>query len=144
KGYALSIGIWSVFSMAHALVTRSMGWIGFAVARLGLGFGEAGNFPNAIKPVAEWFPKKERALATGIFNAGINVGATIMPLLIPLIVLNDGTHWQYTFIITFALSVFWFILWWKTYKRPEKHSKVSKEELDYILSDSHKETTERI
>lgn len=144
RGYALSIGIWSVFSMAHALVTKSMGWIGFAVARLGLGFGESGNFPNAIKAVAEWFPKKERALATGIFNAGTNVGATIMPLLIPLIVLNDGTHWEYTFFITFGLSVLWLILWWRTYKKPENHSKVSKEELDYILSDSEKETETRI
>lgn len=143
-GYSISIGIWSLFSMAHALVTRSMGWIGFAVARFGLGIGEAGNFPACIKTVAEWFPKKERALATGIFNAGTNVGATLMPLIIPLFVLNDGTNWRYAFFITFGLSLVWLILWWGTYKRPEEHKKVSEKELQHILSDSEKETVEKI
>ncbi len=143
-GYTISIAIWSFFSMTHALVTRSMGWIGFAIARFGLGIGEAGNFPACIKTVAEWFPKKERALATGIFNAGTNVGATLMPLIIPLFVLNDGTHWHFAFFITFGLSIIWLILWWRTYKLPENHSKVSKKELQYILSDSEKENKERI
>lgn len=143
-GYTISIGIWSFFSMAHSLVTVSMGWIGFALARFGLGIGEAGNFPACIKTVAEWFPKKERALATGIFNAGTNVGATLMPLIIPLFVLNDGTNWRYAFFITFGLSLIWLALWWRTYRRPEVHDKVSKEELKYILSDSAKESIERI
>lgn len=143
-GYTLSIGIWSVFSLLHAGVSRSMGWIGFAMARFGLGIGESGNFPACIKTVAEWFPKKERALATGIFNAGTNVGATLMPLIIPLFVLNDGTHWRYAFCITFVLSMIWILLWWRTYKQPDLHPKVAKPELDYILSDSVKETAEKI
>src|SRR5262252_7673742 len=82
-GYALSIGIWSVSAAAHALARTPLG---FAIARFALGIGEAGNFPAAIKTVAEWFPKKERALATGIFNSGSNVGATITPLAVPWIV----------------------------------------------------------
>jgi ACS family hexuronate transporter-like MFS transporter len=121
-----------------------MGWIGFAVARFGLGIGEAGNFPACIKTVAEWFPKKERAFATGIFNAGTNVGATLMPLIIPLFVLDDGTNWRYAFFITFVLSLIWLILWWRTYKRPEVHKKVSETELQHILSDSAKENAEKI
>lgn len=143
-GYAISISIWSIFSAAHALITRSMGWVGFAVARFGLGIGEAGNFPSCIKTVAEWFPKKERAYATGIFNAGTNVGATLMPLIIPLFVLDDGTNWRYSFFITFGLSVIWLILWLRTYKRPEVHPKVSPTELQYILSDSAKENVKKI
>jgi ACS family hexuronate transporter-like MFS transporter len=143
-GYTLSIGIWAIFSLAHSFVTKSMGWIGFAVARFGLGIGESGNFPACIKTVAEWFPKKERAFATGIFNAGTNVGATLIPLIIPLFVLNDGTNWRYAFLITFSLSVIWVILWWRTYKRPENHKKISEKELTYILSDSVKETTQKI
>ncbi len=143
-GYTMSIGIWSFFSLAHAFVTRGMGWIGFAVARFGLGIGEAGNFPACIKTVAEWFPKKERAFATGIFNAGTNVGATLMPLIIPLFVLNDGTNWRYAFCITFVLSLIWVILWLRTYKRPEVHPRVSEGELNHILSDSVKESTERL
>lgn len=144
KGYTLSIGIWSIFSLAHAFVTKSLHWVGFAIARFGLGIGEAGNFPSCIKTVAEWFPKKERALATGIFNAGTNVGATIIPLVLPLFVMNDGTNWRYSFFITFGLSVIWVILWWRTYKKPEDHPKVSQKELDYILSDNQKENKERI
>lgn len=143
-GYTLSISIWAIFSLAHSFVTVAMGWIGFALARFGLGIGEAGNFPACIKTVAEWFPKKERALATGIFNAGTNVGATLMPLILPLFVLNDGKNWRYSFYITFSLSVIWIILWWRTYKRPEIHRKVSEKELEYILSDSVKESVQKI
>jgi ACS family hexuronate transporter-like MFS transporter len=143
-GYTLSIGIWSIFSLLHAFVTKGMGWIGFAVARFGLGIGESGNFPACIKTVAEWFPKKERALATGIFNAGTNVGATLMPLIIPLFVMNDGKHWQVAFCITFVLSMIWVVLWLKTYRRPEVHSKVSEVELSHILSDSQQENLQRI
>lgn len=143
-GYTLSISVWAFFSLMHAFVTRSMGWLGFAFARFGLGIGEAGNFPACIKTVAEWFPKKERAFATGIFNAGTNVGATIMPLIIPLFVLNNGKHWQYAFCITFGLSILWIILWWTTYKRPELHRKVTEKELNHILSDSVKENVQKI
>jgi MFS transporter, ACS family, aldohexuronate transporter len=143
-GYAISIGIWSFFSLMHAFVTRTMGWIGFAVARFGLGIGESGNFPACIKTVAEWFPKKERALATGIFNAGSNVGAILAPLLIPLFVSNDGKHWQYAFCITFVFSLTWVIIWLSTYKKPELHPKVSASELKYILSDNVVENDQKI
>lgn len=135
-GYIISIVIWSIFGMAHSLVTASMGWIGFAIARFGLGFGEAGNFPAAIKTVAEWFPKKERAYATGLFNAGSNVGAILAPLLIPIFVGNDGKNWQYAFLITSAFSATWVFLWWKIYQKPEQHPKLSESELQYINSDS--------
>lgn len=143
-GYAISIGIWSFFSLMHAFVNRTMGWIGFAVARFGLGIGESGNFPACIKTVAEWFPKKERALATGIFNAGSNVGAVLAPLVIPMIVSNTGKHWQYAFCLTFTFSMIWVVLWLTTYRKPEKHRKVSEKELSYILSDTEVESDERI
>ena len=110
KGYTLSIAIWSVFGMLHALITKSMGWIGFALARFGLGFGESGNFPAAIKTVAEWFPKKERAFAAGLFNAGSNVGAVLAPLLIPIIVCNNGKNWQFAFLITGFFSAVWVVM----------------------------------
>lgn len=135
KGYTLSIVIWSIFGMLHAAVTRGMGWIGFAAARFGLGIGEAGNFPSAIKTVAEWFPRKERAFASGIFNAGTNVGAIIAPLFIPLIVSSDGTNWQYAFLVTALFSMIWIVLWNRIYHKPELHPKVSPAELQHILSD---------
>lgn len=143
-GYTLSIGIWSVFGMLHAAVRPAFSVIGFSLARFGLGFGESGNFPAAIKTVAEWFPKKERALATGIFNAGTNVGAILAPLIVPLIVAADGTNWQFAFLTTGAFSAIWVVLWLKVYKKPENHPKVTETELEYINSDSVKETSERL
>lgn len=140
-GYTFSIAVWSIFGMLHALITKSMGWIGFALARFGLGFGESGNFPAAVKTVAEWFPKKERALANGLFNAGSNVGAIFAPIAVALIVSQDGLHWQLVFLITGLLSAGWVILWLKTYRKPEDHPKVDHEELLYINSDSSKEET---
>jgi ACS family hexuronate transporter-like MFS transporter len=135
-GYALSVGVWSVFGMLHALVRPAFSLLGFCVARFGLGLGESGNFPAAIKTVAEWFPKRERALATGIFNAGTNVGAIAAPLAIPLIVLPDGTHWQFAFLMTGAFSVVWLIAWLRIYRPPGSHPRVSRVELDYIHSDA--------
>jgi ACS family hexuronate transporter-like MFS transporter len=135
-GYTLAIGIWSIFGMLHAAVRPAFSLIGFSLARFGLGFGESGNFPAAIKTVGEWFPKKERALATGIFNAGSNVGAILAPTIIPMIVLPDGTHWQFAFLTTGAFSALWVVLWLKVYRRPEVHPRLSKEELAYINSDS--------
>lgn len=137
-GYTLSIAIWSIFGMLHALVKPAFSLIGFMAARFGLGFGEAGNFPSAIKTVAEWFPKKERAYATGIFNAGSNVGAILAPLIIPLIVLANGDNWQYAFLVTGAFSAIWVIIWLRTYKKPEEHPRVSLAELAYINSDDVK------
>ena len=135
-GYTLAIGIWSVFGMLHAAVRPAFSVIGFSLARFGLGFGEAGNFPAAIKTVAEWFPKKERAFATGIFNAATSLGAIAAPFVVGWIVHEDGTNWQIPFLITGGLSAIWVYLWFRFYKKPEEHPKLSKKELDYILSDS--------
>jgi len=113
-GYAISISIWSLAAMGHALVQSVFG---FAIARFALGLGEAGNFPAAIKTVAEWFPRKERALATGIFNSGSNVGAIVAPLVVPWITLRLGWHWAFVF--TGFLSAAWLITWLAIY-RPER------------------------
>jgi ACS family hexuronate transporter-like MFS transporter len=135
-GYTLAIGIWSIFGMLHAAVRPAFSLLGFSLARIGLGFGESGNFPAAIKTVGEWFPKKERAFATGIFNAGSNVGAILAPMIIPMIVLPDGTYWQFAFLTTGVFSALWVLTWLKVYRRPELHPRISKEELTYINSDS--------
>lgn len=144
KGYVLSIGIWSFFGMLHALVRPGFSVIGFAAARFGLGFGEAGNFPAAIKTTAEWFPKKDRAFATGLFNAATSIGAIAAPFVIGWIVHENGKNWQIPFLITGALSFIWVVLWLRTYKKPEKHPKVSKEELAYIQGDSEPESEEKL
>lgn len=136
KGFSLAIIFWSVAAMLHALA-RSV--TGFAAARFALGLGEAGNFPAAIKTVAEWFPKKERALATGIFNAGSNVGAVIAPIIVPFITLAYG--WQEAFIITGAIGFLWLGFWWFLYYPPTEHPKVSKAELAHIQSDPPDATT---
>lgn len=141
SGYALSIIIWSVSGMLHAAVRPAFGFRGFCLARVGLGLGESGNFPAAIKTVAEWFPKKERALATGIFNAGSNVGVILAPIIIPMVVWPDGTHWQYAFLTTGIFSALWVVLWLCTYRRPEVHPKLGAAELAYIDSDSVPETS---
>lgn len=135
-GYTLAISIWSVFGALTSTIRPAFGLIGFCVARFGLGLGESGNFPAAIKTVAEWFPKKERAFATGIFNAGSNVGAILAPIVIPLVVLPDGTHWQWAFLTTAVFSAIWVIIWLKIYRRPEVHPDVSPAELAYINSDT--------
>jgi ACS family hexuronate transporter-like MFS transporter len=136
KGYTVSIAIWSVFGMLHALVRPGFSVIGFAAARFGLGFGEAGNFPAAIKTTAEWFPKKDRAFATGLFNAATSIGAIAAPFVVGWIVHEDGKNWQIPFLITGALSAIWVFLWFRMYKKPEVHPHVGKAELAYIQSDS--------
>jgi ACS family hexuronate transporter-like MFS transporter len=144
RGYALSIATWSAFSMAHAFVTKAMGWVGFAAARFGLGFGEAGNFPASVKTVAEWFPRKERALATGIFNAGTNIGALLAPLVVSLAAGSSGVHWQRAFFVTSGFSAAWLVLWLTTYRRPEVHPRLSNAERAHILGDSAVETAEKL
>ncbi|WP_339917167.1 MFS transporter [Yeosuana marina] len=144
KGYILSIGLWSFFGMLHALVRPGWSIIGFAAARFGLGFGESGNFPAAIKTTAEWFPKKDRAFATGLFNAATSVGAIAAPFVVGWIVHEDGKNWQIPFLITGALSAFWVFLWFRMYKKPEVHPKVTKEELAYINSDSEVENEDKL
>jgi MFS transporter, ACS family, hexuronate transporter len=138
-GYTLSIAVWSVFGMLHAAVRPAFSFVGFCMARFGLGLGESGNFPAAIKTVSEWFPKKERAFATGIFNAGSNVGAILAPILIPLVVSPDGTNWQYAFLTTGIFSGLWVLLWIKTYHHPDLHPRLGAAERAYIKSDSVEE-----
>ena len=129
-GYALSLLIWSFAAIGHAFAKSTAG---FMVARGVLGVSESGNFPAAIKTVAEWFPKKERALATGIFNSGTNVGAIIAPLTVPLIALWWG--WQWAFILTGTVDLIWLFFWFAMYEIPSKHHRLKKEEYDYIHSD---------
>jgi ACS family hexuronate transporter-like MFS transporter len=129
-GYSLALGVWSLAAMAHALAGSAFG---FGAARAALGFGEAGNFPAAIKTVAEWFPKKERALATGILNSGSNVGAVVAPLTVPWIAINYG--WQWAFILTGAIGLVWLAFWIPMYAPPDLHPRVGKAELAYIQSD---------
>jgi MFS transporter, ACS family, hexuronate transporter len=129
-GYALAMVFWSLASMAHAVGSS---FVSFVVARSALGFGEAGVFPASIKTVAEWFPRKERALATGIFNAGTNIGAILTPLIVPWITIHWG--WRTAFVATGALGFVWLIFWFWLYRQPESHPRLSKAELDYIRSD---------
>ena len=143
-GYTISIAIWSIFGVLHAAIRPAFSLIGFIVARFGLGIGESGNFPAAIKTVAEWFPKKDRAFATGIFDASTSVGAILAPFIVGAIVSVKGANWQIPFLFTGVLSSLWVFLWWRTYKKPEAHPKLSKEELAYINSDSEEETIEKI
>ncbi|CAN5873331.1 MFS transporter [soil metagenome] len=136
KGYAISIVTWSAAAMSHALAVTTFQ---FSLARAALGFGESGNFPGAIKTTAEWFPRKERALATGIFNAGTNVGAILTSLAIPPIALHFG--WRAAFLATGTLSLIWLIAWLTIYRTPENQPRVSPEELRYIRSDPVEATT---
>jgi len=129
-GYAIAIGVWSVAAMSHALAA---GVVGFALARFALGLGESGNFPAAIKTVAEWFPRRERALAVGIFNSGSNIGAILAPLLVPLIAARWG--WQAAFLFTGLLSGIWLAVWLLWYRTPDQQRKLSATELAYIRSD---------
>jgi len=144
KGYTLSIVIWSIFGMLHALVRPGFSVIGFSAARFGLGIGEAGNFPAAIKTTAEWFPKKDRAFATGLFNAATSIGAIAAPFVVGWIVHENGKNWQIPFLITGVLSTIWVILWLRIYKKPEVHPNVTKEELAYIQEDSEVENEEKL
>lgn len=129
-GFALAMIFWSGASMLHAAMASI---VGFSVARFLLGLGESGNFPACIKTVAEWFPRKERALATGVFNAGSNVGAVIAPLAVPWIFVKWG--WQWAFVATGAIGFVWLAVWLRTFRNPEQHPRLSPGELAYIRSD---------
>lgn len=128
-GYAITIVFWSIAGMLHALARSAFG---FGIARVGLGLGEAGNFPAAMKTVAEWFPKRERALATGLFNAGTSIGVVVALLVVPLILNHYG--WQQVFWITGAIGFVWLIFWLVFYDVPSKQKRLSVEEYDYITS----------
>jgi ACS family hexuronate transporter-like MFS transporter len=154
-GFMIAVVLWSIAAVAHAVadwfpwlqlptvnLDASTGFsvvmltgaaAGFALMRFLLGLGEAGNFPASIKTVAEWFPQKERALATGIFNSGTNVGALVTPLVVPWITLQWG--WQWAFILTGLTGFFWIIAWSTMYRAPEQHQRLSTGELAYIRSD---------
>ncbi len=129
-GYALAIGLWSLASMGHALARSAFG---FGVARAALGLGESGNFPAAVKTVAEWFPRKERAYATGLFNSGSNIGAIAAPLFVPWVTVHYG--WRVAFLLTGLCGVPWILLWLRIYRRPREHPSLSAEELAHIESD---------
>jgi len=130
-GYGVSVVLWSFAAMGHALAT---GLFSFGAWRAFLGVSEAGNFPAAIKTVAEWFPKRERALATGIFNSGTNVGAIVAPLAVPAIASAWG--WQAAFLLTGAIGFLWLIFWFLFYEVPDKQKRLSSSEFNYIHSDS--------
>ncbi len=131
KGYALIMGTWSLAAMAHALVTTAFG---FGVARFFLGLGEAGNFPAAVKTVADWFPKRERSFATGLFNSGATVGAVLAPLLVPPITLRYG--WHAAFLMTGLLGLPWIAWWWVQYRKPQDHPTLTGEELRHIYDEA--------
>ena len=130
RGLACSVGLWSLAAMGHALVRTITG---FSMARALLGIGESGNFPAGVKAVAEWFPKRERALATGIFNAGSNVGVVLAALLVPWIALALG--WRWAFVATGALDLAWLAVWLRVYRPPSEHPRLSGAELAWIRSD---------
>lgn len=149
-GFALAIILWSIAAILHAVAIPigegtvallgvlgisglSVSVVGFIVSRALLGFGEAGNFPAAIKATAEYFPKKDRAFATGIFNSGSNVGAILAPLTVPWMAYHWG--WQSTFIVVGAIGFLWLIFWFWFYEKPEKQKRLSADELAYIQSD---------
>ncbi len=130
RGFSLAVFLWSAAAVAHAFV-RSV--FGFSAARFALGLGESGSFPASIKTVAEWFPRKERALATGVFNSGTNVGAIVTPLAVPWLTITYG--WQGAFIATGSIGFFWVLLWVAFYRRPDQHRHISAAEMSYIRSD---------
>jgi MFS transporter, ACS family, aldohexuronate transporter len=154
KGFSLALIVWSLAAMATAEATRfgpgvafilggfglaySSSVAGFMFVRFLLGLGESGNFPAAIKTVAEWFPRRERAFATGLFNAGTNIGAVVAPLTVPVITAAFGWYWA--FIITGFLGFGWLVFWWALYDRPERHSRVGAAELALIRSDPPEST----
>ena len=140
RGYALTITVWSLCGAAHALVRPAFGLIGFMAARFGLGLGESGNFPCTTKVIAEWFPQRQRGLATGVVNASTNIGAVLAPLLVPLVVARDGRHWQVAFLVTPILSALWVVAWWRMYRSPAQHPRVGPEELALIRRDTLAQT----
>jgi ACS family hexuronate transporter-like MFS transporter len=130
-GYTISLIVWSLAAVLHAIVNSTTG---FVAVRAALGLGESGNFPAAIKTVAEWFPKRERAFATGVFNSGANIGAVVAPVMVPWILGIYG--WEMAFIITGAIGFIWLIFWIIFYEVPSRHKKISAGELEYIHSDT--------
>ncbi len=130
-GYVLIMGVWSLSAMGHALASTAFE---FGIARFCLGLGESGNFPAALKTVAEWFPQRERSLATGIFNSGTNVGAILAPWLVPLITARFG--WRAAFLATGFFSMLWIAWWWRNYRKPADHPTLTGTELRHIYEEA--------
>lgn len=137
-GYTVAVVIWTVGHMAHGLASTA---VQFSLARAGLGIGEAGNFPGGVKAVTEWFPRRERAYATGLFNAGSNVGAILTPLLLWLIIDHWGFDWRMAFYMTGIFGVAWLIAWWSIYRPPSQKPQVSADELAWIQQDGQETVT---
>ena len=135
-GYSIAIIVWSLGAVMHAF-SRSV--VGFGAARAVLGLGEAGNFPAAVKVIAEWFPKRDRAFATGVFNSGTTIGAVVAPVIVTAITLEWG--WRWAFIVTGLLGFIWVVVWWLMYKAPESHPRVNAAELAYIHSKDEAQPT---
>jgi ACS family hexuronate transporter-like MFS transporter len=129
-GYTVAVGLWTLGHVAHVLVTSTQG---MALVRIPLALGESGTFPAALAATADWFPKRERAFAIGLFNAGANVGAILTPLLVPAITLAFG--WRAAFIATGALTALWLVAWLRLYRRPREQPRLSAAELAYIEQD---------
>ena len=134
-GYMVIMAVWSLSAMGHALANSVLQ---FGIARACLGLGESGNFPAAIKTVAEWFPQSERSLATGIFNSGANVGAILAPAIVPWVTIHYG--WHAAFLVTGLFSVTWILLWFIKYRKPAEHPTLTRAELAYI----NQGTTEQV
>ncbi len=130
-GYILIMGVWSLSAMGHALADAALE---FGIARFFLGLGESGNFPAAIKTIAEWFPQSERSLATGLFNSGANVGAVLAPLIVPWITIKFG--WRAAFLTTGIFSMLWILWWWKNYRKPTDHPTLTGAELRHIYKEA--------
>jgi MFS transporter, ACS family, hexuronate transporter len=138
-GYALAVLVWSLASMSHAIAGNVFQ---FAAARFGLGIGESANFPAAVKTVAEWFPKRERALATGLFNSGSNLGAIAAPLVVPFVARAFG--WRSAFVVTGGLDLIWIAVWLAYYNSPRRHRALKASELAWIESDREDAAARRI
>ena len=137
-GYAVAVAMWSAAAMAHSLAHSAMG---FGIARFALGLSESANFPAAIRTVADWFPQRERALATGIFNSGANIGAILGPLAVPYLALHYG--WRAAFIATGAAGLAWVILWWWFLRGPHRQPPLPSEEGEVVRPSLHSLLTNR-
>jgi MFS transporter, ACS family, hexuronate transporter len=138
-GYAVAVVVWSLASMAHSIARVPMQ---FAMARFALGIGEAANFPAAVKTIADWFPKRERAFATGIFNSGSNIGAIVAPTLVPLVAASLG--WRWAFVVTGSLDLVWVAVWLAFFRPPREHKRLSSAELALIESDHVEEPRTKV
>ncbi|PZO75113.1 MAG: MFS transporter [Sphingomonas hengshuiensis] len=136
-GYLLAVGMWTFGHFAQVLVTTTTG---FVIARIPLALGEAGTYPSALAAASQWFPKKERALAIGIFNAGANVGAIVTPLLVSFIVAGLLLDWRWAFIVTGLFNLVWLFAWWRFYRRPADHPRLSVEERRWIEAEPTEDT----